>query len=196
MPASLSPFFTGKSPWREAIIISPRELTASSFFLSILNSPSIWAFSSIFPSFISDSDIYSFLQISRRISAPSFSWRIPSVFSQTNRCSLPTDKRTGMSSSLTTWPFLNTGPFFSPLMICVISCREYVLPLLLFLSLSFPLIPVFPNIVKPLFGIVRKTVLILFLLLYTFRAIKKVVLATFSNYFFLLSFLGLRGPAP
>ena len=142
MPASLSPFFTGKSPWREAIIISPRELTASSFFLSILNSPSIWAFSSIFPSFISDSDIYSFLQISRRISAPSFSWRIPSVFSQTNRCSLPTDKSTGMSSSLTTWPFLNTGPFFSPLMICVISWQR-ICPAAFVVSIS--LISAYPR---------------------------------------------------
>ena len=40
VPAILSPFFTGKSPWRPAIIISPREFTAKSFFRSIFKRPS------------------------------------------------------------------------------------------------------------------------------------------------------------
>ena len=54
VPASLSPFFTGKSPWRDAIIISPSELTASRASLRILSTPSMSAISSIFPSFISE----------------------------------------------------------------------------------------------------------------------------------------------
>ena len=51
IPATLSPFFTGKFPWRDAITICPNPFTAFSFSLSTLSSPSVSAVSSIFPSF-------------------------------------------------------------------------------------------------------------------------------------------------
>ena len=53
--------------------------------------------------------------------APSSSWSIPGVFSQTYRFSLPMLSSTGMSSSVTTWPFRNRASLVTPGMIWVIS---------------------------------------------------------------------------
>ena len=117
VPASLSPFFTGKSPWREAIIISPRLLPATSASRLIFSNPSVSAMSSIFPSLISEGCICSPAQISYRISAASFSCHIVSSFSHTYRCSFPTESSTGMSSAVTICPLRNTASLVTPRMI-------------------------------------------------------------------------------
>ena len=121
VPASLSPFFTGKSPWRVAIIICPKELTASSFSLFMRRTPSISEQSSILPSFTSPRLMFSPLQIEQSTSAASFSCIMLSSFSQTYILSLPTESSTGMSSSVIMCPLRKTASLVTPFIICVMS---------------------------------------------------------------------------
>ena len=124
VPSSLSPALTAVSPWREAIIICPRELMAFSLSRRILNKPLHSAVSSIFPSFTRERFILSFKQILQSISAASFSWSMVSSLSHMYRCSFPTLNSTGISSSATMWPLRNTASFVTPLIICVISWQS------------------------------------------------------------------------
>ena len=83
VPHSLSPFFTTNPLDRVAIISSPMAFSARSRGRSTRNSPSASAVSSILPSLASPARMCSFRQMSRRISAASFSWSMVSSFSQT-----------------------------------------------------------------------------------------------------------------
>ena len=73
VPASLSPLCTGKSPWRVAIIICPKPLTAFSASRFTFKRPSRVAVISIFPSFAWERSICSPRHMAHRISAASFS---------------------------------------------------------------------------------------------------------------------------
>ena len=83
VPASLSPAFTPKFPWRVAIIIWPKPFTALRASLFTFKRPSQAAVSSIFPSLASERSICSPRHMAQRISAASFSWSMPSSFSHT-----------------------------------------------------------------------------------------------------------------
>ena len=124
MPASLSPLRTAVPPFRVAIMRSSMELTAMSFSEFTRKRPSQAALSSILPSLTSLRSMCSFAHRAQSRSAPSFSWSIPGVISQTYRCSLPMESSTGMSSSVTTWPLRNRASLYWSLMIWVRSWQS------------------------------------------------------------------------
>ena len=64
VPASLSPFFTGKPSCRVAIIISPKELTLRSRSRSTCRRPSQSAINSTLPSEMPEACIFSLRQSS------------------------------------------------------------------------------------------------------------------------------------
>ena len=119
IPASLSPFRTAVPPFRVAIISWSIPFTARRASDRTRNSPSQAAFSSILPSFTPLRSIFALAHRASRRSAPSSSWSIPGVISHTYRCSLPMERSTGISSSVTTWPLRNRASLYWSLMIWV-----------------------------------------------------------------------------